>query len=131
MRTIGLCMVFLSLFLGCGILGERPDDPPAVNDHDAGLVGSWNNDSLSVRLTFDGDEMTSIACDSSACTRHVFPYRTYNGSLFKDFITTYTCDSSGNGCSKVSEFPLNTIESYEVFSGGDSLGIAQLKYRRI
>lgn len=110
---------------GCGILGERPNDPAPVNDHYTKLHGAWNNDSLSKRLAFGSHTMISATCDSSRCIKNTFPYRTYNGSLFKDFIATLSCDANGNDCNYLSEFPSNSIEKYEVYPNHDSLKIEQ------
>lgn len=129
-----LCLIglmSLGLFSGCEVLGAFPNDPPPVNDHDAELIGSWKNDSSSVEIVFDGDKMTSTVCDSASCIQNTFPYRTHDGSLYKDFITTHNCDSNGNNCQKISEFPSNSVESYEVFSSQDSLRIEQFKYHKI
>lgn len=132
MKTVsGFCLVFLCLLLGCGVWGERPDDPAPVNDHDTGIIGSWRNDSLANTTAFGSGTMVSITCDESKCTKNIFPYRTYNGTLFRDFLTTYSCDADGNNCKKLSEFPSNSIEAYEVFSSLDSLKIGEVKYHRI
>ena len=130
-KMSGLYLILLNLIFGCGILAERPNDPPPVNDHDANLIGSWKNDSSAKIIKFDGSEIISTVCDTSKCLKNIFTYRTYTGSIYKDFITTENCDLNGNYCNKAFESPSNIVESYEIYSSLDSLIISQIKYYKI
>jgi hypothetical protein len=124
----GANIVLTALLFGCGFLGERPNDPVLPNDRDSKIIGAWANDSLMIELTFNGSKLISIKCDTSACRKDDFVYRTYNNMLYRDFLINQNCDINRNNCVKIFEGPMNSMEIYEIISNQDTINIENIKY---
>jgi hypothetical protein len=116
------------IFVGCGPLFERPNDPPLENSHDMKIIGKWKNDSLISFVEFDGNEMTKVNCDPAKCTKNISAYRTHLNFIRRDFTTTYTCDSSLVNCQKVFESPVGADIVYEINANQDSLKLDGTNY---